>query len=138
MAKHRRYPYAGANASGPDYPALGATVAKWRRRARDGLQSLTREERREYGEAVERAILELQRAQLNQGFAPISPQCACASGTAHNTGEAIHNAVREQQARALVAYPSQVRRKRTPLEWQQMYETAMAEKHANVAIKEAA
>jgi len=27
MANHRRYPYAEAEASGPDYPSLGAAVA---------------------------------------------------------------------------------------------------------------
>ena len=69
----KRYRAYGADASGPDYPSLGAAVGKWRWRARDGLQSLTREERRAYGDAVEQAILALQRTQLNQGFAPISP-----------------------------------------------------------------
>lgn len=133
---NKRYRYGSADASGPEYPSLGATVAKWHWRARDGLQSLTREERRAYGNAVEQAILALQRSQLNQGFTPITPKCRCASGTAHNTGEPIHNAVREQQARALAAYPSQVRRKRTPVEWQEMYEAAMAEKRT--ALKEAA
>jgi hypothetical protein len=138
MAKHRGYRYAKAYASGPDYPSLGATVAKWRWRACDGLQSLTREERRAYGEAVERAILALQRSEANQGFSPITPKCRCASGTAHNTGEAIHEAIREQQRAAILAAPAQIRRARSDVEWQQMYEAAMAEKHANAAIREAA
>ena len=138
MAKHARYSQAGA--SGPDYPALGATVAKWRSRAREGLQSLAREERQAYGAAVERAILALQRAEANRGLPPISPKVRCASGTPHNTGEAIHNAIREQQARALATYPSYVRRKRTPVEWRDMYRAAMAEKRAAAAppAKEAA
>lgn len=118
------------SASGPDYPSLGAAVAKWRWCARDGLQSLTREERRAYGEAVERAILTLQRSEANCGLAPVKPRCHCASGTPHNTGADIHDAIREQQARALAAYPSYVRRKRTPVEWREMYEAAMAEKRA--------
>ena len=86
MAKHARYSHAGV--SGPDYPTLGATVAKWRWRAREGLQSLAREERQAYGAAVERAILALQRAEANRGLPPISPKVHCASGTPHNTGEA--------------------------------------------------
>jgi hypothetical protein len=56
MAK-RRYRYTPTDASGPDYPQLGATVAKWRAKARDGLCTLTRAEVHAYGEAVERAIL---------------------------------------------------------------------------------
>ncbi len=132
MAKHARYSHAGA--SGPDYPMLGATVAKWRWRARKGLQSLAREERQAYGAAVERAILALQRAEANCGLPPISPKVHCASGIPHNTGEAIHNAIREQQARALAAYPSYVRRKRTPVEWRDMYKAVMAEKRAAAAL----
>jgi hypothetical protein len=121
------------NALGPDYPALGAAVAKWRARARDGLKALSREERRAYGAAVERAILALQRSEAGRGSPPINPRCGCASGTPHNTGEAIHKAVREQQARALAAFPAYVRRHRTDAEWRQMYETAMAEKrHATM------
>jgi hypothetical protein len=136
MAKHRRYRYAGPDASGPDYPPLGATVAKWRARARESLQSLTREERRAYGEAVERAILALQRSEANRGFAPITPKVRCASGTAHNTGEAIHQAVREQQRAAILAAPAQIRRARSDVELRDMYEAAMAVKRP--AIREAA
>lgn len=135
MSKQRRYQ---ADASGPDYPPLGAVVAKWRWRAREGLRSLTREERQAYGEAVERAILALQRAEANHGSPPINPRVNCASGTAHTTGEAIHQAIREQQARALAAYPSYVRRNRSPHIWQQMYEAAMADRKAAMVVKEAA
>ncbi len=138
MAKHARYSHAGA--SGPDYPMLGATVARWRWRSREGLQTLTHEERQAYGAAVERAILALQWTEANRGLPPVTPKVRCASGTPHNTGEAIHNAIREQQARALAAYPSYVRRKRTPVEWRDMYEAVMAEKRgaAALAAKEAA
>ncbi len=125
---------------GPDYPLLGAAVAKWRWRARDGLQSLTRQARRAYGDAVERAILALQRSEINRGLLPVTPKVHCASGTPHNSGDAIHNAIREQQARALAAWPAYVRRNRTPDEWQRLYEAAMAEKRAAAALaaKEAA
>jgi len=127
------------SALGPDYPMLGATVAKWRWHARDGLQSLPREDRQAYGEAVERAILALQRSEANRGLPPVTPKVHCASGTPHNSGDVIHNAIREQQARTLAAYPSYVRRKRAPVEWQDTYETAMTEKRAAaLAAKEAA
>jgi hypothetical protein len=131
---NRRY----HNPANPEYPTLGAAVAKWRWRAREGLQSLTLAERHAYGEAVERAILALQRSQLLRGLTPSTPKCHCASGTAHNTGEAIHNAIREQQLSALLAAPSQIRRARTDVEWRQMYEAAMAEKRAGLGQQEAA
>jgi hypothetical protein len=125
-----RYRYAPADASGPDYPQLGATVAKWRAKARDGLAQLTREERRAYGEAVEKAIRALQRQEAQRGLWPTTPKVRCASGTAHNTGEAIDAAVRKQQHDALAAYPSYVRRNRPDHVWREMYEAAMAEKQA--------
>jgi hypothetical protein len=127
MAK-QRYRYTTPDASGPDYPQLGATVAKWRAKARDGLAQLTREERHAYGEAVEKAIRALQRQEAQRGLWPTTPKCHCASGTAHNTGEAIDEAVRKQQRDALAAYPSQVRRNRPDHVWQAMYEAAMAER----------
>jgi hypothetical protein len=137
MAK-RRYRY-GASNGNPDYPSLGATVAKWRFRAREGLQSLTRDERRAYGDAVERAILALQRSEAQQRLTPVAPKCRCASGTAYNTGEALHQAIREQQRNALLACAAQIRRARTDVEWREMYEAAMAEKRARtIAIREAA
>jgi hypothetical protein len=129
---NRRY----HNPANPEYPTLGAAVAKWRWRAREGLQSLTLAERHAYGEAVGRAILALQRSELLRGLTPATPKCHCASGTAHNTGEAIHNAIREQQRAALLAAPSQIRRARTDVEWRQMYEAAMVEKRT--VVREAA
>ena len=125
-------------AYGPNYPPLGVAVAKWRARAREGLKALSYEERRAYGDAVERAILALQRSEANRGLPPVTPKVRCASGTPHNTGKAIHDAIREQKARALAAYPSYVRRKRTAVEWRQMYEAAMAEKRNALAAKAAA
>ena len=120
--------------NGPDYPSLGTAVAKWRACARESLKALTYEQVHAYGEAVERAILALQRSEANRGLPPVMPKVHCASGTPHNSGEAIHNAIREQQARALAAYPSYVRRHRTDVEWRQMYEAAMAEKRRAAAI----
>ena len=72
MANHRRYPYAEAEASGPDYPSLGAAVSKWRTPARDGLRTLTRDERRAYGETVERAHKRACK-RLGQGVAGSNP-----------------------------------------------------------------
>ena len=72
MANHRRHPYVEAEASGPDYPSLGAAVAKWRTPARDGLRTLTRDERRAYGEAVERAHKRACK-RLGQGVAGSNP-----------------------------------------------------------------
>jgi hypothetical protein len=91
---------------------------------------LTREERRAYGEAVEKAIRALQRQEAQRGLWPTTPKVRCASGTAHNTGEAIDAAVRKQQHDALAAYPSYVRRNRPDHVWREMYEAAMAEKQA--------
>jgi len=136
MAK-LRYRHAPTDASGPEYPSLGATFAKWRVKARDALRTLTRAEVHAYGEAVERAIVALQRSEAQRGLTPMAPKVRCASGTSHNTGEAIHEAVRKQQRDALLAWPSQARRARPDHAWREMYEAAMAEKRAS-AMAEAA
>lgn len=124
---------------GPRYPvSLGAEVGRFRARAKRGLSALTPEERQAYGAAVERGILALQRTEAQAGLPPVTPRCQCASGTFHTTGEAIHKAVREQQARALAAYPGLVRRRRTDAQWREMYCEAMAEKRAREISREAA
>lgn len=116
----------------PEYPRnLGATVSKFRNIAakNGGLRNLDPYHRRAYGAAVEKAIRAKQRSELlacTNG--PANPKCQCASGTPYNTGEEIDAAIKRQQASALAAYPSQVRRKRTDLEWQTMYAQAMKEK----------
>ncbi|NVO13869.1 MAG: hypothetical protein HXX10_07520 [Rhodoplanes sp.] len=107
---------------GPLYPALGAGVAKWRRRS-----GLTKEERREYGRAVHEAILSLQRQEL-QSRKGKDVATKCASGTRHTTGEKIHAAIRLQQRNALYAAVDQERRERLPKVWREMYAAAMAEK----------
>jgi hypothetical protein len=58
------------------------------------------------------------------------PPPNCASGTPHNTGEAIHNAVRERQHRELLSYPAKSRRKRPEALLRAMYDEAMREKRA--------
>ena len=113
----------------PEYPRnLGATVAKFRAMARKGLRALTYEQRCAYGEAVEKAILAKQQSEFQARIGVRNPKCHCASGTNHNTGEAIHNAIRARQLAALHAFPAQARRKRTNFEWESMYADAMAEK----------
>ena len=113
----------------PNYPKLAsAKLAKYRYAARKGLRLLSLDERRAYGDAVEQAILALQRSEANTGLPAVTPKVHCASGTAHNTGEAIHKALREQQATALRNCPSTERRRRKPETWRSMYAEAMKEK----------
>lgn len=111
---------------GPEYPELGATVAKYRRKARGGISDLSRDEVIAYADAIESAIRSKQRAALQREFP--THQCNCASGTNHNTGEAIHKAMQAKQRAALIAECSRVRRQRTEQEWRDMYEEAMAAK----------
>jgi hypothetical protein len=116
---------------GPLYPDL-PTVKKHRKAARDGLASLSADQRRAYGEAVEIAIRAKQRAELQRELP--THICHCASGTNHNDGAAIHKAMQAKQRAALLACPSQVRRARTAHEWEVMYAEAMADKATRRAL----
>jgi alpha-amylase/alpha-mannosidase (GH57 family) len=118
---------------GPKYPDLGARVAKFRRIPKN---QLTEDHKREYGEAIESAIRSLQRSEFfrHHCFNPISPLPHCASGTWYSEGDDIHKAIREQQKRALWNYPEQVRKKRTQVEWQELYNKAMAEKQPRATV----
>lgn len=111
---------------GPAYPDLGAGMTKYRRAAREGLSALSKAYRQEYGTAVERAILAKQRSELQRELP--THRCHCASGTNHNTGAAIHAAMKAKQRAALLAAPAAIRRAREPHVWQEMYLEAMAEK----------
>jgi hypothetical protein len=125
---------------GPEYNIESASLKKHRAKARAGLSSLSRAERQAYGAAVEAAVLASQRAALRRAGESM-PRPNCASGTAHSDGAAIIKAIREQQHNALLACPSKIRRARSPYEWQQMYEAAMAEKRKRqqaLQMKEAA
>jgi hypothetical protein len=110
----------------PPYPKLSATVEKWRRKAANGLSTLTREERREYGATVEKAILALQRSELSRETPTHSIRCA--SGTLHTDGADIHRAIQQRQRNSLLACPGQERRARSRHDWRVLYEAAMAEK----------
>lgn len=120
---------------GPLYPAL-PSVKKFRKAAKSGLNALSVEQRRAYGEAVETAIKALQRSELQRELPTHNVNCS--SGTNHNTGAAIHKAMRTKHRAALAACPAQVRRARSAAEWQAMYDAAMAEKRARETVPLAA
>lgn len=125
--------------SGPSYDVTSVALARYRWWAREGLATLTKDERRVYGEAVERAILAKQRSELLASLGkPANPKPRCASGTLFPNGADIHEATKQQQRNALRAAPSQIRRKRTDAEWRQLYEQAMAAKATAAAAKVAA
>jgi hypothetical protein len=84
--------------------------------------------RHAYGEAVERAIKAKQRQEFIRASCEPGKRVHCASGTYHNDGRKISEAVRQQHRAALAAYPSQERRARTPQQWQELYEEAMRAK----------
>lgn len=113
-------------AYGPAYPALGATVQKYRRKSREGIASLSREERLAYAEVIEKSILALQRSELQRELPGRTPHCA--SRTAYTAGRDISAAIRRQHESALLSYPSKVRKARTDDEWRRMYAQAMREK----------
>jgi hypothetical protein len=117
---------------GPEYNVASPALTKHRRLAREGLQAMTWEQRQAYGAAVEATVLAAQRLEARRDL-PAMPRPHCASGTWHNDGAAIHEAVREQQRRALALCPSQVRRARSDVEWRTMYEAAMQDKARRIA-----
>lgn len=104
----------------PFYPAL-PTVAKWRRKP-----DLTPEQRREYGEAVHRAIRALQRSALMRTIA--STGCPCASGTFKSDGREILAHVKASHVAQAEAAANADRRRRTDAEIQIAYRNAMAAK----------
>jgi hypothetical protein len=112
---------------GPDYPKLGAAVAKWRK-----IANPSPAQKQAHGDAVSAAIRALQRAALARELPTIRPSCS--SGTWHNNGDgSVGRAVADQHRRALLACPDAIRRARTAAEWQSLYDEAMAEKRAREA-----
>lgn len=120
---------------GPLYPELGSTVAKYRRMAvgAGGVMAMDKAMRNAYGEAIEKAIRAKQRSELQREL-PSYPT-RCASGTTHNDGADIHEAIRRRHRAALIACPAHYRRARPDHVWREMYEEAMAEKRAAAAPK---
>lgn len=106
---------------GPEYPDLGAKVARLRRG----------KDRHAHGIAVLDAILSKQRSELRRETP--SHAIVCASCTSHTTGKDILKAVAQQHRNATMAYASSVRRARKPCEWQEMYDEAMKEKREREA-----
>lgn len=110
----------------PLYPDLGQGVARYRRLAIRGLASMLVTDRRAYGDAVLSAVRSKQRQELQREL-PSHP-VHCASGTNHNTGDAIIKAMQTKHRAALTAAASQERRARKPEVWKEMYAKAMKEK----------
>jgi hypothetical protein len=81
----------------PDYPALNTSVARFRRKATEAgsAAAMPKAERQAYGEAVLAAFRAKHRAALRREVPEHTVNCA--SGTAHNTGEAILAAIRRRQ-----------------------------------------
>lgn len=100
---------------GPEYNVASPALAKHRRLARNGVASMTYEQRQAYGAAVERAVLAAQRRELLGANA--EPEC-------RSVGD-IGAARRAQQSRALLSWPGKVRRARTDDQWRTMYCEAM-------------
>jgi len=112
---------------GPQYPALGNAVAKFRRQATHAgsILAMDKAQLQAYGQAVENAIIQLQRQELRREVSLPSPRCA--SGTWHNDAESIETAIRGKQKSEFAAACARDR-KRDPHVWVAMYEAAMAEK----------
>jgi hypothetical protein len=112
---------------GPNYPReLGTKIASFRRLARRGLDKLTPEQRRAYGNAVHAAFLSRTRSIAKH----VEPKgsALCASRTYHSDGNKIAAAIRQQHRSAALAWPAQIRRARSDAEWRDMYRAAMKEK----------
>jgi hypothetical protein len=107
---------------GPVFDVNGAGLARWRKSTRDGLGSITRAERRAYGQAVEDAVLAMQARQFIREACEANTRPNCASGS---WDEFPGDAVRRQQAAALAACPAKERAARSPHEWESAYCEAM-------------
>jgi hypothetical protein len=116
--KKKSEPKAGEH--GPVYNINAGTAF---RRREGPLSSWAREDRQAYGAAIELAVLTAQAAALRREVTEQRPNCASRSW-ANSPGE-VGAVVRQQQAAALAACPSQVRRSRTVQEWESLYINAM-------------
>ena len=105
---------------GPRYDIGSTALVSWRRKARNGLRSLSAIERRAYGAAVEAAVLKAQRPAKRES--PV--QSMSASGTYHNNGADIEKAIRAQHSAGL----HRQGRGRTPDQWQTAYDLAIKDR----------
>lgn len=101
---------------GPQYPDMGASVAKFRKLG--PISKMDKAERQAYGTAVETKIKSLQRAALMRG----TPQVR----SFEPIGDARVTAMRNR----LIASADKERRERKPDEWKAMYDAAMKDKAA--------
>ena len=90
---------------GPIYNVSG--LERWRRLARDGLKTMTADDRAAYGQAVEDRIKAMQLAALRREVS--LPRPCCAGGTWINTNNgAIGAAIRAKQNAALLSARSRI------------------------------
>jgi len=109
---------------GPEYPDLGARVAKLRKAARTDPAL-----RRAHGLAVLDEIGKRNARLSMRDHSPV-PRSNSASGTFHNTGAAILKAVREQLTASLHRALADDHRRRTDDDVRRLYAEAMAAKAA--------
>jgi len=126
MARYRSF----TEIYNPEYPReLGATVAKFRKLCNGSIYSLTREQRVEYAQAIERGIKAKQKAEFFAAFTPKTPAVNCASGTPYPDGESIHKALVERYRARIHSDPERIRKRRTLWDLREQYMQAMIEKH---------
>jgi len=102
---------------GPVYNVTGQGLAGYRK-----ALNPSREERQEYGAAVEAAVIAMQRRELIREACEPEQRPNCTSGT---WDEYPAEAIRRQQQTALLSCPARERAARTPHEWEVAYVNAM-------------
>jgi hypothetical protein len=112
------------------YPALGATVAKLRKRAADICIVHRAVARREHGQAVLEAIRKLNYRGLQRELP--SHNVDCASGTNHNDGSAILKALRAKHVNS--CNPDTIRAKRSIESLQKQYDAIMVRNRAGIPV----
>jgi hypothetical protein len=114
----------------PVYPSLGATVAKFRKRAADICIVHRAVARREHGLAVLEAIRKLNDQALKRELP--EHKIDCASGTTHNDGLAILKALRVQHCNH--CNPDTIRAKRSIESLQKQYDAIMVRNRAGIPV----
>jgi hypothetical protein len=114
----------------PVYPALGATVAKLRKRAADICIVHRAVARREHGLAVLEAIRKLNYSALKRELPEHKTDCA--SGTNYNDGAAILKALRAKHVNS--CNPDTIRAKRSIESLQKQYDSIMVRNRAGIPV----
>jgi hypothetical protein len=107
-----------ADQHGPVYAVSGVGLTSHRKAARDGLSALARDARQAYGAAVEAAVITMQRRELIREACEPEARPSCASGS---WDEYSAEAIRRQQAAALLAWPARERAQRSAQAWETLY-----------------